>query len=313
MTILAYQASDSPNEARNQSSMAHDKGQIGPYRLDSVVEGDCRKLIQDLPEESLDVVVTSPPYWGQRLSNGNGIETDPREYVAELVATFTTILPKLKPSANVWINIGDAYNTPVNWRLDDRAYSSLGPDKAGLAPSNSAYVKPRHKRRQFIDPDVSWLSYGNLLALPYRLVIGLSDAGFLFRGEVIWRKKNPMPEGRCRRPHRQHESIYLLTKQERHQFRVSPPIGSVWEFSNEKIKGLAHYSRFPEELPKRCIDAYGKAGKHVVVLDPFSGSGTTGVAAVRLGCSYIGFELEADQVQASNDRLRAAATPGSLF
>jgi DNA modification methylase len=80
----------------------------------------------------------------------------------------------------------------------------------------------------------------------------------------------------------------------------------VWEFPNEKIDGLAHYSRFPEELPKRCIEALGKTGKDVVVLDPFSGSGTTGVAAARLDCSYLGFEIDEAQVEASNLRIKAA-------
>jgi hypothetical protein len=69
----------------------------------------------------------------------------------------------------MWINIGDAYNTPVNWRANDHSYSSLGPDKNGLAPSNSAYTKNRAKRKAYLDKDISWLSYGNLLALPYRL------------------------------------------------------------------------------------------------------------------------------------------------
>ena len=112
-----------------------------------------------------------------------------------------------------------------------------------------------------------------------------------------------MPEGKCRRLHRHHEPIFLLAKTEGHEFRVSPPVASVWEFPNEKIDGTAHYSRFPEELPKRCIEAYGKTGSDVVVLDPFSGSGTTGIAALKLGCSYIGFEIDDEQVQASNQRL----------
>lgn len=85
---------------------------------------------------------------------------------------------------------------------------------------------------------------------------------------------------------------------------MSPPVGSVWEFSNERIDGLAHHSRFPEQLPRRCIEAYGHAGAQTVVLDPFSGSGTTGIAARRLGCSYIGFEIDPEQVEASNARLR---------
>lgn len=277
---------------------------IGPYALNSVVEGDCLKLIQKLPDDSVDVAVTSPPYWGQRMSAGTGVEEDPRSYICALTGIFTALLPKLKRDGLVWINLGDAYNTPVNWRFEDHTYSSLGPDATGLNPENSAYTKPRAKRRAYVDKEVPWLTYGNLLSLPYRLILALCDAGYLSRGEIIWRKRNPMPEGRCRRPHRQHESIYLLAKQEDHSFRVTPPVGSVWEFGNEKIDGLAHFSRFPEELPRRCIDAYGKSGKDIVVLDPFSGSGTAGIAALKLGCSYIGFEIDALQVQASNKRLR---------
>jgi DNA modification methylase len=258
-----------------------------------------------LPDESVDVLVTSPPYWGQRLSSGTGTEDDPREYLNFLAQVFKSFLPKLKPQGIVWINLGDAYNTPVNWRLDDRKYSTLGADKNGLADNNSAYTKPRAKRRAFLDPAQGWLRYGNLLDLPNRLIIALSDSGYLFRGEVIWRKRNPMPEGRCRRPHRQHESIFLLAKGEDHQFRTSPPVGSVWDFSNEKIDGPAHFSRFPEELPRRCIDAFGEAALDTVIFDPFSGSGTTGMAAVKMGCSYIGFEIDPEQVEASNERLRS--------
>ncbi len=278
---------------------------IGPFEADTVTQGDCKTLISLLPEKSVDVVVTSPPYWGQRLSDGTGTEEDPREYLEFLVQVFSGILPKLKDHGIVWINLGDAYNTPVNWRIDDRVYSSLGPEKAGLADNNSAYIKPRAKRKAFVNQSEGWLKYGNLLGLPTRLMAALCEEGFLLRGEVIWRKRNPMPEGRCRRPHRQHEPIFLLAKNEDHSFRVSPPVGSVWDITNEKIDGLAHYSRFPEELPRRCIEAYGRTGPSTVVLDPFSGSGTTGIAALKLRCTYLGFEVDSQQVNASNMRLRA--------
>lgn len=261
-------------------------------------------LLGQLPDESVDVLVTSPPYWGQRVSKGIGTEYDPREYLRFLEKTFVKFLPKLKTYGIVWINLGDAFNTPVNWRRDDRIYSTLGPDKTGLGEQNSAYIKPRVKRRAFIDPGAPWLSYGNLLALPNRLVIALCNLGYLYRGEIIWRKRNPMPEGKCRRPHRHHEPVFLLAREETHRFRVSPPVASVWEIPNEKIDGLAHFSRFPEELPRRCIEAYGQADASTVVLDPFSGSGTTGIAALRLGCTYLGFEIDPEQAQASNQRLK---------
>lgn len=286
---------------------------LGPFQLNRVALGDCLDLAAQLPDESIDVLVTSPPYWGQRTSGGMGVEEDPRHYVQALTDIFHAIQPKMKRDGLVWINVGDAYNTPVNWRLDDHAYSSLGPDKAGLAAHNSAYVKPRAKRKAFIEKDTAWLTYGNLLALPYRMVLSMSDDGWLFRGEVIWRKLNPMPEGRCRRPHRGHESIYLFARDEKHAFRTSPPVKSVWEFGNEKIDGPAHYSRFPLELPRRCIDALGRRGTDVVVLDPFSGSGSTGLVALDMGCSYIGFEIDPVQVEASNERLQAKESNEPLF
>ncbi len=286
---------------------------IGPYSINKVTEGDSLDLIVDLPKESIDIVVTSPPYWGQRTSKGTGTEPDPRDYIKSLERIFVTLLPKLKEFANVWINIGDAYNTPVNWSRNDKKFSTLGAKKNGLAENNSAYTKNRARRKEFIDKNTLWLTYGNLLALPYRLVIALCDSGYLFRGEVIWNKKNPMPEGRCRRPHRKHETIYLLTKNEKHNFKVTPPVKTVWEFANEKISGKAHFSRFPEELPKRCIDAYGKTGEDVIVLDPFSGSGTTGIAAKKSNCSYIGFEIDPEQVDASNQRLKQVHTNLTLF
>ena len=125
-------------------------------------------------------------------------------------------------------------------------------------------------------------------------------------GEVVWAKKNAMPEGRCRRPHRKHESIHLLARSERHSFRRSPPVSSVWTFANESIAGLQHRSRFPAELPRRCIDAYGRRGADVVVVDPFAGSGTTGLMALDFGCTFVGFEIDPKQVEAANQRLYQA-------
>ena len=288
-------------------------GWIGCLALNRVAVGDCLDLIPKLPDQSIDVVVTSPPYWGQRLDGGIGVIPDPREYLRCLSEVFLAILSKLKPHGILWINMGDAYNTPVNWRLEDLKYSSLGGQSNGqLHSNNSAYTKPRGKRRAFTDSQTMWLKYGNLLALPYRLVIDLSDKGYIFRGEVIWRKKNPMPEGKARRPHRSHEAIYLFAKSEQHYFRRKPPVGTFWEFGNDKIGGLPHFSRFPLALPRQCIAAYGSTGADVIVLDPFAGSGSTGIAALESGCSFIGFEIDGAQAQAANDRLAKIFAEHSL-
>jgi DNA modification methylase len=263
---------------------------LGPFELNRVHLADSAAALKRLPSDCLDVVVTSPPYWGQRGGEGLGCEPDPRDYVANLVAILAEAMRCLKPSGTLWLNIGDSYNTPINWREDDHAYSSLGKDGTGLDPSNSAYTKNRGRRRAFISRDAKWLQYGNLLAIPNRVVIGLTDLGFLFRGEVIWEKSRPLPEGICRRPHRKHEGIYILAKTERHAFRVKPPVPSVWKLVQTPNK-TPHCSTFPLDLPMQCISAAAVEGRGIV-LDPFMGSGTTARAARLKGHDFLGFELD---------------------
>lgn len=262
---------------------------VGPWSLNQVHNVDCLSGLQQVPNDVFDVAVTSPPYWGQRGSTGIGSEADPREYVSNLVAILAEVMRTLKPSGTLWLNIGDSYNTPINWKEEDHVYSSLGKDGNGLDPSNSAYTKKRGSRRAFIEKDVPWLQYGNLLAVPWRVVLGLSDLGFLFRGEVIWEKARPLPEGLCRRPHRRHEGIYIIAKTEKHSFTTKPPVGSVWRLT-QKPNNTPHCSTFPLDLPMQCIKA-ATAPLGGIVLDPFMGSGTTGRAALMCGCDFLGFEL----------------------
>lgn len=272
---------------------------VGEWTLNRTHNVDCLTGLRGLPTDSLDVVVTSPPYWGQRGNGGLGSEPDPRDYARNLVEILAEAMRCLKPTGTLWLNIGDSYNTPINWREEDYNYSSLGSEGTGLAPDNSAYTKKRGRRRAFIDKNVGWLQYGNLLAVPYRVVIGLSDLGFLFRGEVIWEKSRPLPEGICRRPHRRHEGIYIFAKSERHAFRVKPPVGSVWRLL-QTPNLTPHCSTFPLDLPVKCIEAAAVTGRGVIC-DPFMGSGTTGKAALALDHNFIGFELDDDTCRLANE------------
>jgi hypothetical protein len=135
-----------------------------------------------MPENFVDIAITSPPYWGQRGDEGIGLEEDPREYVNNVSEILLEVMRVLKPTGLLWLNLGDAYNTPINWRQDDLKYSTLGADGNGLAPTNSAYTKDRGTRRAFIQKEVGWLQYGNLLALPWRIVLNLCDRGMYYRG-----------------------------------------------------------------------------------------------------------------------------------
>lgn len=273
---------------------------LGSWELNKVHNVGCLAGLRDIPGNSVEIAVTSPPYWAQRGDQGIGASSDPRDYVAELVEVLLEVMRVLKPNGLLWLNMGDAYNTPINWRQEDYEYSSLGAEKMGLSANNSAYTKERGKRRAFVREDVPWLQYGNLLALPYRVVTNLCDHGMLFRGEVVWSKQKAMPEGVCRRPHRKHESIYIIAKSERHSFRRTPPVPSVWTLRVESNRTV-HSSTFPVDLPITCIKASGMdAG---TVLDPFMGSGTTGLAAKTLGFDYVGFELNEAFAKMANRRI----------
>lgn len=289
-------------------SGASDYPVLDSYR-NQVHHVDCLSGLRQMPDNAIDIAITSPPYWGQRGDDGIGSESDPRDYIDNLTEILLEVMRVLKPEGLLWLNIGDAYNTPINWRFDDHQYSTFGYDRNGLAPGNSAYMKNRGGRRAFIDKNESWLQYGNLLALPNRIVIKMCDAGMLFRGEVVWSKRKAMPEGRCRRPHRKHEMIYIVAKSERHFFTTAPPIASVWDIPPDANR-TPHTSTFPLHLPLMCIQASGVASG--IVLDPFMGSGTTGVAAVRLGFDYIGFEINGENARIANERI-AATTPGLSF
>lgn len=274
--------------------------ELGSWQLDVTHEVDCLEALKGLDSDSLDVVVTSPPYWSQRGADGLGAEHDPREYLKRLVAILEEAMRCLKPSATLWLNLGDAYNTPINWRYEDHVYSSLGKAREGHKENNSAYTKNRGRRRAYIDKNVAWLQYGNLLAIPQRVVLALEDAGYLFRGEVIWYKSRAMPEGLCRRPHRRHEGVYIFAKDEGHRFRTRPPVPSVWQLSQAPNR-TKHCSTFPIDLPVRCIEAADPEGT-AIICDPFMGSGTTGEAALRLGHRFLGFELDSKACALANER-----------
>ena len=283
---------------------------LGEWMLNRTHNVDCLTGLRGLPSDCLDVVVTSPPYWGQRGNGGLGSEPDPRDYVRNVVEILAEAMRCLKTTGTLWLNIGDAYNTPINWREDDYTYSSLGKEGNGLAADNSAYTKKRGRRRAFIDKNVGWLQYGNLLAVPYRVVTAMSDLGFLFRGEVMWEKSRPLPAGICRRPHRRHEGIYIFAKHERHAFRVKPPVGSVWRLI-QSPNLTPHCSTFPLDLPIQCIHSAAVEGRGVIC-DPFMGSGTTGKAALRLDHDFIGFELDEQTCKLANQYALGADQP-SLF
>jgi DNA modification methylase len=179
--------------------------------------GDCREVLASLPANSVDCVVTSPPYWGLR-DYGNegqlGLERTPEEYVANMVAVFAEVRRVLKPSGTCWLNLGDSYAgaLPAGGGtmagFNDRYF---GRDTDGGKQAEVDTGKPAREA-------VAGLKPKDLVGIPWRVAFALQADGWYLRSDIIWSKPNPMPESVTDRPTKSHEYLFLLTKSARYYF-----------------------------------------------------------------------------------------------
>lgn len=176
----------------------------------------------------------------------------------------------------------------------------------------------------------------SLLMMPARVAIALTDAGWIVRNRIVWHKPNAMPESVTDRLSTRYEDLFLLTRSESYYFdldaikvaaggraagnkRGENPAstlpakvftdrnpGDVWTIAT-RPNPEAHFAMFPPEIPTRCILASTRPGD--VVLDPFSGAGTTGTAARALGRRYVGIDLHAEYHNLAANRLVRTLPP----
>lgn len=241
--------------------------------------GDCLESLRAMPAESVQTCVTSPPYYWQRdygVDGQIGHEDTPEDFVARLVEVFREVRRVLRDDGTLWLNLGDSY------------YNGNGQPK-GSDPRSPSRDWMRKKARPL---DVAGLGYPkkSLLGMPWRVALAMQADGWTVRQEIIWCRATAFPEPSVTdRPHRQHETIFLMSKSRRYWFdREALPEESVWHFAHER--GCAgHSAPFPEELARRCVLAGAPAGG--VVLDPFGGSGTTAGVAIKHGRRAVLCEL----------------------
>ncbi len=269
-----------------------------PYRL---LIGDCIATMKNLPDQSVNCCVTSPPYFGLRdygVDGQIGLEETPEQYVAKMVEVFREVRRVMRDDGILWLNIGDSYYNyrPGNYS-DNRAHAFGGErtdDKKRGMPDNPS----QSKRGRRLDG----LKEKDLIGIPWLLAFALRADGWYLRQDIIWNKPNPMPESVRDRCTKSHEYVFMMTKSEKyhfdHEVMIEPSADgktrkkrSVWNVATKAYKG-AHFATFPPELIEPCILAGCPVGG--VVLDPFGGSGTTaGVAVAHNRCAIL-CELNAD-------------------
>jgi DNA modification methylase len=271
----------------------------------NLICGNALDVVKTLDDESIQSVVTSPPYWGVR-DYGNedqfGDEPTVEEYADNLVKLFEEIKPKLKEDGTVWLNIGDSYAG-----FSGNRGGATGSDRTGKR--NTKMVKRGAN-----------IKLRDLIGVPWVAAFALREAGWYLRSDIIWHKPNPIPESVTNRPTRAHEFIFLLTKNDKYYYDIDAirePITTkqhkpvdkkgnrvivgdetkgknardVWTIAPRSVKHKTnnHIAVFPPELPEKCILAGSKPGD--LILDPFSGSGTTCRVAAKLNRRSIGIEL----------------------
>lgn len=172
-----------------------------------ILVGDAMEKLKELPPQSVQMCVTSPPYFGLRDYNNSrqvGLETTPEAYITRLVEISREIRRVLKKDGTFWLNIGDSYSSGGRASYDPTvvsATSGLRNSSAGNARHTPGWAKPKDR-----------------LMIPARLAIALQADGWYLRDEVVWFKPNPMPESVTDRTTKAHEFIYLLTRSENYYY-----------------------------------------------------------------------------------------------
>lgn len=310
-----------------------------------IVQADTRCL--PLADDSVDLVVTSPPYWslrsytdgGQHYEGQIGAEPEPAGYLDALIDATREWLRVLKAEGSLWVNLGDKYNSTGG---------TSGQSNANGAGQKAARPTSRAEGR---------VPAKSLLGLPWRYALRCVDElGLILRAEVIWSKPNGLPESVTDRVRRSHETWFHFTVQSGYVADLDPirvrytgdralsrrlkhtnttkhaqaarwasehpegrlP-GSVWDLPTQPLNvprslGVDHYAAFPIEWPLRLIAAWSPPGG--VVLDPFGGTGTTALAADVLGRHGISIDASADYCRIakwrtadSGERARAMGVP----
>lgn len=281
-----------------------------------------------LADASVDLIVTSPPYWalrsyqdgGEHYDGQIGAEPTPAAYIDSLIECTREWMRVLKPDGSIWVNLGDKYA--------ERG----GPEREPLADGGSvAYRAARPRRRGEAETGIRQKS---LMALPQRYVIRcIDDLALICRAEVIWDKPNGLPESVTDRVRRSHETWFHLVKEPQYfaamdairetasgftrspgVARATPPgikrramadtcnplgrlPGSVREVATQPLKvpaelGVGHFAAFPMAWPRWIITGWSPEGG--TVLDPFGGTGTTALVAEALGRRGISVDMSGD-------------------
>lgn len=244
----------------------------------SIHEGNAASVLATLPRESVDCVVTSPPYYCQRdyeTANQIGLEPTIKEYVTAVADAMDGVRETLKGPGVLFMNLGDTY------------YSAKGEPK-GKDKKNWARrfgVRPVDKKGLGVPKKTA-------IGIPWRVALEMINRGWILRSAIVWKRKRPVPEPSAKdRPWRSYEMIFMFAKSLRYHFDRAALDGDedVWEIHSQSknTKNLLS-AYFPDQLVTRCLGLGCPEGG--TVLDPFAGTGTVLRVALNSGRPAVGID-----------------------
>ena len=288
-------------------------------KINHIYQGNVLDRIKDVEENSIQCVVTSPPYWGLRdygTDEQLGLEETPEEFIENMVKVFRGVKKVLKDDGTLWLNLGDSYSQTKNKQL-------LGiPWRVALALQQDGWYlrqdiiwhKPNPMPESVQDRCTKAHEYIFLLSKSPQYYY---DKDAIAEKSLEYGKDKRSDKGNIRYEGKRTSDVLHKNLQYKgqtpHSVQISRTNGqqsfvtinetrnkrSVWAINTKPYKE-AHFAVFPEKLPELCIKAGSKEGD--IVLDPFFGSGTTGWVAQRLGRKWLGIELNPEFIKIANKR-----------
>lgn len=316
-------------------------------KTNNIICGSSLEVLRGLPQNCINMCVTSPPYYGLRdygVDGQIGVEESPDEYIRKLTEIFHEVRRVLCEDGTLWLNIADSYagsgKGAWNKPLDERdgckqIYHVAESNPTATMPSVWTGIKPK-----------------DMIGIPWLLAFALRADGWYLRSDIIWHKPNAMPENVHDRPAKSYEHLFLLSKSPKYYYddrAIMEPLAECTierykrgrsdkakysDFSTHQQinKGNVHYSELHQQYrnkrdvwtvatntyrmnnhfamyPEKLIEPCILAGSAEggIVLDPFFGSGTTGAVAKRLGRQYIGIDLNPSYCEAARERIGEGA------
>jgi len=311
--------------------------------VNTIIQGNCIETLKTLPDNYVNCCVTSPPYYNLRDYNCNGqigLEETPQEYIQKLIDVFREVKRVLSDNGTAWINIGDIYagsgKGAANYPENAKLYKQ-GTNKGMLGATATLECKtPGIKNKDLIGipwmlafalRDDGWYLRQSIIwhkpnAMPesvtdrctksheYILLLSKS-ARYYFDSNAI---KEPVAESSVKRiqiekklpryggkKYTENPDVFYRTKSgNAYDFRPERNKRDVWVVNNKPFNG-AHFAVFPEKLILPCI--LSGCPENGIVLDPFMGSGTTALVAIKNLRKYIGCELNPEYIKIAEQRI----------